>query len=160
VIETSDRPGSANLVICEVVLIHVSEKLMDIKGQLDPRKLDLVGRMGTDYYVRASGKALFTVEKPGEKHGIGVDALPEEVRMSSVLTGNDLGRLGSLDILPTAPEVLEMKKSAVFRKLLSENASGREKMLEFAHTQAHEMISRNEVNEAMKLLLAVNRFIA
>jgi flavin reductase (DIM6/NTAB) family NADH-FMN oxidoreductase RutF len=158
-IETSDKPGSANLVICEVLLIHVNEKLMDIKGQLDPRKLDLVGRMGTDYYVRASGKALFTVEKPGDKIGIGIDSLPEDIRMSTVLTGNDLGKLGSMDVIPSAPEVLEMKKSAFFRRLMSENASSKEKMLEIAHTHGHDLISKNEITEAMKLLLAVSRFL-
>jgi len=157
VIETSDRPGAANLVICEVVLIHVSEKLFDIKGVLDPRKLDLVGRMGSDYYVRASGKALFTVEKPLEKTGIGVDSLPEDVRMSTVLTGNDLGKLGNIEILPSAPEVNAMKKSALFRKLLAEASVSREKALETAHRHAHELISRNEIMEAMKLLLAISR---
>lgn len=160
VIETGDKPGSANLVICEVLLIHVNEKMMDIKGQLDPRKLDLVGRMGADYYVRASGKALFTVEKPGDKIGIGVDALPEDIRISNVLSGNDLGKLGSQETLPTAPEVLEIKKTAIFRKLQTERESNREKMIETAHSHAHELIARNEVKEALKLLLAVSRFLS
>ena len=159
VIETSDRPGAANLIICELLLMHVNEKLVDIKGQLDPRKLDLVGRMGADYYVRASGKALFIVEKPLEHTGIGVDALPEEVRLSLVLTGNDLGKLGNIEIIPSAPDVLEVKKSALFRKLAGENNSDREKLIESAHRIAHEMISRNEIVEALKLLLAVSRFI-
>lgn len=159
VIETSDRPGAANLIICELLLMHVNEKLMDIKGHLDPRKLDLVGRMGADYYVRASGKALFTVEKPIERMGIGVDALPEEVRLSLVLTGNDLGKLGNIEIIPSAPDVLELKKSALFRKLAAESSSDREKLLESAHRIAHEMIARNEIVEALKLLLAVSRFI-
>ena len=158
VIETSDRPGAANLVICELLLLHVSEKLMDIKGQLDPRKLDQVGRMGADYYVRASGKALFTVEKPLERTGIGVDSLPEEVRLSPVLTGNDLGKLGNIEILPSAPDVNEIKKSALFKKLVSENHSGRDKLIESAHRIAHDLISRNELQEAVKLLLAINRF--
>ena len=157
VIETSDRPGAANLVICEVLLIHVNDKLFDIKGVLDPRKLDLVGRMGSDYYVRASGKALFTVEKPLEKTGIGVDSLPEDVRMSTVLTGNDLGKLGNIEILPSAPEVNAVKKTALFRKLLAEASASREKALEITHRHAHELISRNEIIEALKLLLAVSR---
>jgi flavin reductase (DIM6/NTAB) family NADH-FMN oxidoreductase RutF len=159
VIETSDKPGAANLVICEVLLMHVSEKLMDIKGQLDPRKLDLVGRMGADYYVRASGKALFTVEKPIEKKGIGVDSLPEDVRMSAILTGNDLGKLGNIEMLPSAPEVNEIRKSSIFKKLTAENYSSREKLVESAHRIAHEMVARNELHEALKLLLAVNRFV-
>jgi len=157
VIETSDRPGAANLVICEVALIHINEKLFDIKGVLDPRKLDLVGRLGADYYVRASGKALFTVEKPLEKTGIGVDSLPEDIRMSNVLTGNDLGKLGNIEILPSAPEVNAVKKTALFRKLLAEASSSREKALDIAHRHAHDLISRNDIMEAMKLLLAISR---
>jgi flavin reductase (DIM6/NTAB) family NADH-FMN oxidoreductase RutF len=157
VIETSDRPGAANLLICEVVLMHVNEKLMDIKGHLDPRKLDLVGRMGADYYVRASGKALFTVEKPIERMGIGVDSLPEDVRMSPVLTGNDLGKLGNIELLPSAPEVNEVKKTATFKKLLTEGSYNREKLIAASHAIAHDLISRNEIMEALKLLLAISR---
>jgi flavin reductase (DIM6/NTAB) family NADH-FMN oxidoreductase RutF len=159
VIETGDRPGAANLIVCEVLLVHVSEKLMDIKGQLDPRKLDLVGRMGTDYYVRASGKALFTVEKPIERTGIGVDALPEEVRMSNVLTGNDLGKLGNIEMLPPAPEVLKIQKTPIFRKLVAENENDMSKLREASHKIAHELISRSELMEALKLLLAVSRYL-
>jgi len=159
VIETSDRPGSANLVICEVLLIHVNKKLFDIKGIIDTRKLDLVGRLGADYYVRASGKALFTVEKPIERLGIGVDALPEDVRMSTVLTGNDLGRIGNVEMIPTAPEVIAVTKTALFRKLLAENNISREKALETGHRHAHDMIARNEVMEALKLLLAISRHL-
>jgi flavin reductase (DIM6/NTAB) family NADH-FMN oxidoreductase RutF len=159
VIETSDRPGAANLVICEVLLVHVSEKLMDIKGRLDPRKLDQVGRMGADYYVRASGKALFTVEKPIERTGIGVDSLPEDIRLSTVLTGNELGKLGNVEMLPSAPEVNEIKKSTLFKKLVSENSLDHDKLTEAAHRIAHELISRNEIMEALKLMLAINRFI-
>lgn len=157
VIETSDRPGSANLVICEVAMMHISEKLFDIKGQMDPRKLDLVGRMGADYYVRASGKALFTVEKPLEKRGIGIDALPEEVRLSQVLTGNDLGRLGNTEILPSAPEVLKVQKTAVFRKLMAEHSGAPEKFRDVIHRMAHDLISRNDIPEALKILLAHSR---
>ncbi len=157
VIETSDRPGAANLVICEVLLMHFDEKLFDIKGQLDPRKLDLVGRMGLDYYVRASGKALFTVEKPLEKTGIGVDALPEDVRMSTILTGNDLGRLGNVEMLPSAPDVLKIQKTATFRKLSSEKHENPSKYLKAVHEMAHELIARNEIQEALKLLLAASR---
>ena len=157
VIETSDRPGAANLVICEVLLMHVHQELLDFKGELDPRKLDLVGRMGAEYYVRASGKALFTVEKPQRVNCIGVDSLPEEARLSQVLSGNDLGKLGSLEILPPAPEVEEVKKTAVFRRLLVDYLADKEKMVEASHHLVHEMIKRNEVKEALKLLLAVSR---
>lgn len=157
VIETSDRPGAANLVICEVLMMHFDEKLFDIKGQLDPRKLDLVGRMGLDYYVRASGKALFTVEKPIEKTGIGVDSLPEDVRLSNILSGNDLGKLGNVEVLPSAPDVLKVQKSSWFRKLSGEQHEKHDRFLEAVHKIAKEMIARNEIQEALKVLLAASR---
>ena len=157
VIETSDRPGAANLVICEVLQLHIDSGLLDFKGEIDPRKLDLVGRMGTDYYVRASGKALFTVEKPRHTTCIGVDALPEEARLSSILTGNDLGKLGMVEILPPAPEVEEVTKTPIFKKLLAEYLTDREKMVEAAHHIVHEMVGRNEVEDALRFLLAVYR---
>lgn len=157
VIETSDKPGAANLVICEVLMMHFDEKLFDIKGQLDPRKLDLVGRMGLDYYVRASGKALFTVEKPIEKTGIGVDSLPEEVRLSHILSGNDLGKLGNVEVLPSAPDVLKVQKSSWFRKLSGEQHEKPDHFTEAIHKMAQEMIARNEIQEALKVLLAASR---
>lgn len=105
VIETGDKGGAANLVICEINLIHLDPDILDEEGEIDQHKIDLVGRMGGNYYCRTSGDALFTVKKPLQKLGIGVDALPEEVRLSKVLSGNDLGRLGNQESLPTAGEI-------------------------------------------------------
>ena len=156
VIETSDRPGAANLVICEVLMIHVNENVLDKSGAIDTRKLDLAGRMGGDYYVRASGKALFTLEKPASKTAIGVDSLPEDVRMSSVLTGNDLGRLGSIKTLPVAPEIEKYMVSPVFRTLSTKYSENTEKMVEEAHKLAQGMIAANEMHEALLLLLAAS----
>ncbi len=155
---TDDHPGSDKIIICEVLLIHVNKRIFDIRGQLDPRKLDLVGHMGADYYVRASGKALFTLEKPVEGCGVGVDALPEDVRMSTVLTGNDLGKLGSVSSLPTAPEVNEVRKTAAFKRLKTDSPRDSAKMMGKAHQYAHELIARNEIHEALRWLLAVSRY--
>jgi flavin reductase (DIM6/NTAB) family NADH-FMN oxidoreductase RutF len=157
VIETGDGPGSANLIICEALLIHINDDVLDKSGAIDPRKLDLVGRMGGDYYVRATGRALFTVEKPGSKLAIGVDSLPENVRMSTVLTGNDLGRLGSIQIMPTAPEIEKYLLSPVFRTISTKYSESTEKFLEEAHKLAHGLIAANELQEALLLLLAASR---
>lgn len=154
VIETGTGAGSANLIICEVLLIHVNDKVLDKKGMIETRKLDLVGRMGADYYVRASGRALFTLEKPASKFAIGVDSFPENVRMSTVLTGNDLGKLGSLQAAPTAPEIEKFLSSPVFRTLSTKYSGNVNKMTEESHKLAHEMISVNELKEALLLLLA------
>jgi flavin reductase (DIM6/NTAB) family NADH-FMN oxidoreductase RutF len=154
VIETGTGAGSANLIICEVLLIHVNDKVLDKTGMIDTRKLDVVGRLGADYYVRASGRALFTLEKPASKNAIGVDSLSEDIRMSTVLSGNDLGRLGSLQSAPTAHEIEKFISSPVFRTLTSKYSGNIEKVTEEAHKLAHAMISVNETKQALLLLLA------
>ncbi len=156
VIETGDGPGAANLIICEVVLIHVDDNVLNKLGMIDTRKLDLVGRMGSDYYVKASGRALFTLEKPAMKQAIGVDSLPEDVRMSEILTGNDLGKLGSLQSMPTAPEIKKYLLSPVFRIISTKYSDKAEKITEEAHKLAHAMIAANEIHEAILLLLAAS----
>jgi flavin reductase (DIM6/NTAB) family NADH-FMN oxidoreductase RutF len=156
VIETGSGPGSANLIICEVLLIHVNDKVLDKTGMIDTRKLDLVGRMGADYYVKASGRALFTLQKPVSRIAIGVDSLPENVRMSAVLTGNDLGKLGSLQSAPTAPEIEKFLSSPLFRTISTKYSGNMDKMTEESHKLAHDMISVNQLNDALLLLLAVS----
>ena len=98
IIPLGGRKGSGNLVLCKVVRFHVSESVMD-DGKMTPDALDLIGRNGFNYYTRASGAALFTVDKPTGL-GMGIDQLPPFIRESSILTGNDLGKLGSLETLP------------------------------------------------------------
>lgn len=104
VIELAQTPGAGNLVIAKVELIHVDEKYFT-DGILDTEKLDLVGRMGGNWYIRAVKECLFEVTKPIRTLGIGVDALPKGIRESDVLTGNDLGRLGNLESLPSVSEI-------------------------------------------------------
>ncbi|HBY66962.1 MAG TPA: flavin reductase, partial [Flavobacteriaceae bacterium] len=90
VVETGEEGGAGNLVICEVVRIHVNEEILDEKEAIDPAKIDTVARMGGNWYSRAK-VGMFEVPKPIRTLGIGIDALPEPIRNSSVLTGNDLG---------------------------------------------------------------------
>jgi flavin reductase (DIM6/NTAB) family NADH-FMN oxidoreductase RutF len=159
VIETGTGPGSANLIICEVVLIHIDDKVLDKTGTIDTKKLDLVGRLGAEYYVRASGKALFTLEKPSVANPIGVDSLPESVRLSFSLTGNDLGRIGRLPARPTAIEIENYKVSDGFRKIVSENSGSPEKKIEGIHQLAHNLIYKNKLKEALLLLLAADSLL-
>ena len=100
VIELGDEGGSGNLIISEVQLIHIDESVLTDDETIDQTKIDLVGRMGGDFYVRAHGEALFEVPKPIQQKGIGVDQLPEAIRKSSILTGNDLGMLGNVEAIP------------------------------------------------------------
>jgi len=105
VVELGDEGGSGNLIIAEVVLMHINDEMLDEEGAIDQTKIDLVGRMGGNYYVRANGNALFEVPKPIRQKGIGVDQLPEKVRNSKILSGNDLGMLGNVEKLPSEGEI-------------------------------------------------------
>ena len=103
--ELGQNGGAGNLVICEVLKIHISESVLDEKGMIDQEKIDLVSRMGGNWYCRANGESLFEVDKPLTTIGIGVDALPAKIKMCKELTGNDLGILGNLQSIPNDEEM-------------------------------------------------------
>jgi flavin reductase (DIM6/NTAB) family NADH-FMN oxidoreductase RutF len=107
VIETGTEGGAGNLVICEILKMHINENVLNEKQQIDPNKIDLVARMGGDYYCRASGAALFEVEKPNTNLGMGVDALPSFIKNSKILTGNNLGQLGNCNGIPLKDNTMQ-----------------------------------------------------
>lgn len=139
VIQLGEGGGAPNLVICEVLLAHFSEDILNEKGLIDSSKTDFVARLGGDWYCRASGTALFEVAKPNLNKGIGVDALPDFIRKNPQLTGNDLGRLGNLEQLPNASEIEYFKKNY-------EN--------EFYETLAISLLHQNKVKEALIAFMA------
>lgn len=131
VIQMGDAGGAPNLVICEVVLAHFSEEILNEKGMIDQTKTDWVARMGGDWYCRASGDALFEVAKPSIHKGIGVDAIPEFIKSNPIFSGNDLGRLGNIEQLPTESEIAQFAvqhpiKDFVLAKQLLENGKVKE----------------------------------
>ena len=150
--ETGDKGGAGILVICEVLMIHLDENILDENGNVDPDKLDAVGRLGGDYYCRASGEAIFTVEKPLQRKGIGIDNLPENIRFSKYLSGNDLGKLGNLESLPSKKEIDEIKQKPFVIHLLNslKKEELREKQI---HLLAKTRINDGRVDEAIKLLM-------
>lgn len=97
--------GAGQLIFAQVVRMHIDRRVLNAAGQIDPHKIDLVARMGANYYARASGASVFEVEKPLEIPGIGIDALPAYIRQSHQLSGNELGRLGNIPALPTVEAV-------------------------------------------------------
>ncbi len=109
VVELGQNGGAGNLVICKVLKMHIDESVLNEHGQIDQTKIDLVARMGGDWYCRAHGNALFELVKPLTNCGIGVDALPEHIRLSHVLSGNDLGQLGNVEVAPEAEEMQAIK---------------------------------------------------
>lgn len=140
--------GAGNLIFSEVVKIHVDKAILDANGSIDQYKIDLVARMGGNWYSRANA-GLFEVPKPLSALGIGVDAIPEEIRLSTVLTGNDLGMLGNIEKIPSSVEVLEFVNSNIeLRSLLS--ADDKKQL----HKRAQDYLHKNDVLSAWKVLLS------
>jgi flavin reductase (DIM6/NTAB) family NADH-FMN oxidoreductase RutF len=143
VIELGQQGGAGNLVICEVIMIHVSEDVLDGNKMIDQKKIDLVARMGGNWYCRAHGDALFEIEKPLTTIGIGVDQIPTAIKNSKVLTGNNLGQLGNVEHLPTKEEI-ETYKSTLNK------FSTNDELHKFAKT----LLEGGKVKEAWMALLA------
>jgi flavin reductase (DIM6/NTAB) family NADH-FMN oxidoreductase RutF len=152
IIETGTEGGAGNLIVCEILRMHISEDVLDADGHIDQHKIDLVGRLGGNWYVRASGEALFEVEKPIRKKGIGVDQFPEEILTSKVLTGNNLGQLGNVEAIPSMSEVHAYRSNAAIEEILSEGGA-KEDVEQRLHRLAKVLLAENQVMDAWKVLL-------
>lgn len=155
VIELGQEGGAGNLVIAEVVKIHINENVLDEDGKIDQRKIDLVARMGGNWYCHAAGDALFEISKPITTCGIGFDQIPEDILGSSILSGNDLGQLANVEKLPDETAVNEFKLvelSDIFVSL-EDNQPELEREL---HELAKKLLADNKIEEAWKALLAFN----
>ena len=148
VIAMGDGGGAGNLVICEVVKVHVSKDVLDADGKIDQHKIDLVSRLGGNWYSRANA-GLFEVAKPLTTLGIGVDQIPMEIRNSEILDGNDLGKLGNIEVLPTQEEInIFVTQSFKVKGVLSADD------ITVKHQQAKDYLNNNDVLSAWKVLLA------
>jgi len=147
VIALGDGPGAGNLVLAKVVQIHVKKAFLDAEGKLDTPKLDLVARMGGNWYCRANGDALFEIPKPIRTKGIGVDMLPEAVQNSTVLTGNNLGRLGNLEQLPTKEAIAKITEHAEVKSILNGDES-----ITALHKLAQQWLADGKTEDALALL--------
>ena len=148
IIKLGTEGGAGNLVICEVVKFHITEEVLDDDNMIIQEKLDLVARAGGDYYNRAK-KGFFEIPKPLLSKGIGVDAIPEHIRNSMILTGNDLGMLGNIATLPTQKDI------NLFLKEVSERYPN---INEMTHRQKHKLaknyLSYGDVVSAWKVLMS------
>ncbi|MDQ0105030.1 flavin reductase (DIM6/NTAB) family NADH-FMN oxidoreductase RutF [Chitinophaga terrae (ex Kim and Jung 2007)] len=151
IIVTGQEGGAGNLVICEPVMLHINETILDANGKIDPHKIDLVARMGGDYYCRASGNAVFEVAKPNTKLGIGVDALPAAIRNSSILTGNNLGQLANVHELPFIDPAFHDDHLKNIIQYYSVTPDEMEREL---HLYAKQLLERGDVRAAWQVLLA------
>lgn len=151
VIELGQEGGAGNLVICEVIKMHFDESILDETGFIDQHKIDQVARMGGNWYTRAN-LGMFEVPKPLTTHGIGVDAIAPEIRSSKILTGNDLGKLGNVEALPSQEEIEKFLKEDTLAAEIS--GSGETARI---HKRAQEYLEKDEPALAWKLLLAKKR---
>ncbi len=152
IVSLGDEGGAGNLVICEIVKMHVSEAVLNDQQQIDPHKIDLVGRMGANWYCRASGEAIFEVEKPNVKIGIGYDQLPNRIKNSFILNGNDLGKLANIEKIPSV-ELVEIFKENTDIAHLLQAGNDDEETREELHRHAKTLLEKNEVEAAWKTLL-------
>ncbi len=148
IVELGNEGGAGNLIICEVVKMHIAENVLNEQGSIDQHKLDLVARAGGSYYSRAK-EGFFEIPKPISTLGIGVDKIPDEIKQSKVLTGNDLGMLGNVERIPDAEEVKAFVDDSIeLRKIITADDEA------LLHAKAQEYLKQNDVLSAWKALLA------
>lgn len=143
--------GAGNLVICEVLCMHINDELLDENRKMDQRKIHHVARLGGDWYCKVDESNLFEVAKPNTQLGIGIDVLPESIRNSSVLSGNDLGQLGNVHELPVINPSFDDAKLKQIIQYFSVNPDDMETEL---HRYAKELLAQKKVQEAWQVLLA------
>jgi flavin reductase (DIM6/NTAB) family NADH-FMN oxidoreductase RutF len=155
IIELGQSGGAGNLVICEIIMLHIDENILDPETKMiDQQKIDLVARMGGDWYSRASGDSLFKIAKPLTTLGIGVDAIPASIRLSKVLTGNHLGMLGNVEKIPAEEEVQQYKTSGAILEAFQDYGKNHEKLDNHLHHIAAKLLDEGKVTEAWKVLLS------
>ncbi|MEO6524261.1 MAG: flavin reductase family protein [Mucilaginibacter sp.] len=154
VISLGKNGGAGNLVIAEVKRIHISEDILDANGKIDPHKINLVARLGGDWYCRVTSDNLFKIAKPIDNIGlgIGVDAFPEEVKKSNVLTGNNLGLLALVKTLPSVEEVEAFSKTDEMKEMLDGSIDSQTRSSRL-HLKAKHLLENGRVIDAWKVLL-------
>lgn len=148
IIKLGDEGGAGNLILCDVVRMHIDEKVLD-GNRINPHKIDLMGRMGRAYYTRASGMAIHTIIQSVTQETIGYDQLPASIKMSTILTANNLGQLAGIPELPDANSVTALKEEPAVKGILKKE-DAKEKL----HQYAKELLDdEDDRGKAMQLLL-------
>jgi len=154
IIELGAEAGAGNLVICRVVNIHIRDEYKGADGKLDTLKLDLVARLGKNWYTRVSEASLFELEKPIYTKGIGVDSLPAHAQSSKVLTGNDLGRLGNTAHKPSEKAIKSTKQLSPIKAVLA--ISNTEEKYKELHILAKNYLEEQKLEEALSVLFCAD----
>lgn len=145
--------GAGNLVISEILKIHLDEKILDEKGIIDPFKLSPVARLGGNWYSKITPDSLFQIPKPLTTLGIGVDQIPAEIRNSGILTGNNLGRLGNVENLPSNAELEAFSQSAEIQEMRTRFQNDPDSWIDHLHRWAKEELEAGNVALAWTILL-------
>ena len=143
--------GAGNLVIAEVLVMHIDDSILNAENKIDQTKLNLVARLGGDWYCKVDESNLFKVEKPNTQLGIGVDALPTSIKNSKILSGNNLGQLANVNQMPFVDAAFEDDKLKSIIQYYSINPDDMEVEL---HKYAAQLLNVNKINEAWQILLA------
>lgn len=156
IIAIGDSNGGGNLVICRVVQAHFREDILLESGPgIDPHKFDAVARLAGDWYSRVTPESLFTVPKPNRNLGIGIDQLPEHIRTSDILTGNNLGRLANIELqaIPTPAQVQEFKHNPLISATLQQHFGNPTKQRQQLMLLGKKILEEGKLLEAWKTLL-------
>jgi flavin reductase (DIM6/NTAB) family NADH-FMN oxidoreductase RutF len=151
IIELGTQGGAGNMVIAEVLMMHIDESILNAENKIDQTKLDLVARLGGNWYTRVNASTLFEVEKPNVQLGIGFDALPLSVRSSTILTGNDLAQLANVNEFPNVDATFNDDNLKNIIQYFSINPEEMEREL---HSYAKKLLEEGKVNLAWQILLA------
>ena len=153
IISLGSGGGAGNLIICEIIMIHVNNELLDPHGDIDPLKLELVARMGGNYYLDIKPENLFEIKKPVGVNAIGVDNLPNHVTKANILSKNDLARLGNIEIIPETKDVNEFIKSNRLEKIISLEDE-KEKIISI-HRKVKEFLGQDDLVSATLMLFSI-----
>ncbi|TXI13551.1 MAG: flavin reductase family protein [Pedobacter sp.] len=153
VIPLGQEGGAGNLVLAQIKLIHIKEEILNEKGKIDQKKIDLVARLGGNWYCRVTGNNLFKVDKPVSTIGIGIDAIPETIRHSHILSGNNLGQLGNVEALPSDEAIEQMKQHPEVRAILDATMGDHKTREIELHTRAKILLDQGDVETAWQILL-------
>ena len=153
--ELGTEGGAGNLVICEIQKLHINEDILDENGAIDQHKIDLVARMGGNWYCRADKNSMFEIQKPITTIGVGFDSIPEDIKNSTILTGNNLGQLGNIEELPNETDVNEYKLIELSEVFMDHEDNAAQLEIEL-HKIAQEQLKENKLEDAWKTLLAFN----
>lgn len=153
IVSLGEKPGAGNLIICEVLLMHIDESILDDQKRIDPHKIDLMARMGRAFYCRASGNAIYHIYQPFDKIGIGFDGLPPNIRHSRILTGNHLAQFAALTQLPDADAIAQAAALPRVAEIYAQYAQNPAALANALHTLALEMTDAGQAAQAFAMLL-------